>query len=617
MSSVDPKQKLRQEVAAVTIRFAGDSGDGMQLAGERFSTETAIAGNDLRTFPDFPAEIRAPAGTLSGVSGFQLRFGTQEVHTPGDAPDVLVAMNPAALKTGLSALEPGALLILNEDGWTDTNLKKAGYASNPLEDDSLTGYRVYPVPISRLNEEALHASPLSTKQKDRCKNFFVLGLLSWMYSRSIVSTIHWIQEKFSRHPEIAKANTETFQAGYHFGETTELFTSQFVVPKAKVEPGTYRKISGNEAMALGCIAAAQRVGKSLVYASYPITPASDILHELSRHKAYDVRTFQAEDEIAAVCAAIGASFAGALGVTGTSGPGLDLKGEAIGLGVMAELPLVIIDVQRGGPSTGLPTKPEQSDLLHAMFGRHGECPLVVLAAKTPGDCFDIVYEAFRLATKYMTPVIVLSDAYLANGTEPWKIPHFDSLPTLDIVHPTNVKDEHPFYPYDRDAVTGARPWVIPGTPGLEHRLGGLEKEHVTGNVSYDPSNHERMVRYRAKKINSAVADIPPLTVQGKPNGRLLVVGWGSTYGAITAAVSEAQEEGCSVSAVHLRHLHPFPSNLGEILSRFQSVLVPELNTGQLRFLLRGHFLIDAHGLNKIQGQPFKESEMLDAIHQLI
>ena len=615
MSSVDPKQKLRQEVAAVTIRFVGDSGDGMQLAGERFSAETALAGNDLRTFPDFPAEIRAPAGTLSGVSGFQLRFGTQEVNTPGDSPDVLVAMNPAAMKTSLSTMNPGATLILNEDGWTDTNLKKAGYASNPLEDGSLTGYRVYPIPIGRLNEEALRISPLSTKQKGRCKNFFVLGLLSWMYSRPVEPTLHWIQEKFSRNPEIAKANTETFQAGYHFGETTELFISQFVVPKAKIEPGMYRKISGNEAMALGCIAAAQRAGKALVYASYPITPASDILHELSRHKAYDVRTFQAEDEIAAVCAAIGASFAGELGVTGTSGPGLDLKGEAMGLAVMAELPLVIIDVQRGGPSTGLPTKPEQGDLLHAMFGRHGECPLVVLAAKTPGDCFDTVYEAFRLATKYMTPVIVLSDAYLANGTEPWEIPLFTSLPPLAIDHPTNVEDDHPFYPYRRDEVTGARPWVIPGTPGLEHRLGGLEKEHLTGNVSYDPSNHERMVRYRAKKINNVVADLPPLTVHGTPEGKLLVVGWGSTYGAITAAVSKAQEEGRSVSAVHLRHLNPFPSDLGEILSRFQSVLVPELNTGQLRFLLRGNFLVDAHGLNKIQGQPLKESEILASIRQ--
>ncbi len=616
MSAVEPKQKPHQEVPAVTIRFAGDSGDGMQVVGERFSAETAIAGNDLRTFPDFPAEIRAPAGTLSGVSGFQLKFGTQGVNTPGDAPDVLVAMNPAAMKTSLSAMKPGAILILNEDGWTDTNLKKAGYASNPLEDGSLTGYRIYPIPIGRLNEEALRTSPLSTKQKDRCKNFFVLGLLSWMYSRPVESTLHWIQEKFSRNPDIAQANTETFQAGYHFGETTELFASQFVVPRANIEPGMYRKISGNEAMALGCIAAAQRAGKSLVYASYPITPASDILHELSRHKAYDVRTFQAEDEIAAVCAAIGASFAGELGVTGTSGPGLDLKGEAIGLAVMAELPLVIIDVQRGGPSTGLPTKPEQSDLLHAMFGRHGECPLIVLAATTPGDCFATVYEAFRLATKYMTPVIVLSDAFLANGSEPWQIPIFNSLPPLDIVHPADVQDDHPFYPYRRDEVTGARPWVIPGTPGLEHRLGGLEKEHLTGNVSYDSSNHERMVRYRAEKINTVVADIPPLTVHGKPEGKLLVVGWGSTYGAITAAVSHAQEEGRSVSAIHLRHLHPFPLNLGAVLSRFQSVLVPELNTGQLRFLLRGNFLIDAHGLNKIQGQPFKESEILDAILQL-
>ncbi len=618
MSSLDSLKSKQesQEVSLVTIRFAGDSGDGMQLAGERFSAETALAGNDLRTYPDFPAEIRAPAGTLSGVSGFQISFGSQEVYTPGDAPDVLVAMNPAALKTSLPALQPGGMIILNETSWTEANLKKAGYDSDPLDDGSLAGYRVYVVPIGRLNEEALRTSPLSTKQKSRCKNFFALGLLSWMYSRPVEPTFHWIEEKFSRNPEIAKANTQTFQAGYHFGETAELFTSQFVIPKARIEPGLYRKISGNEAMALGCIAAAQRAGKSLVYASYPITPASDILHELSRHKAYDVRTFQAEDEIAAVCAAIGASFAGELGVTGTSGPGLDLKAEAVGLAVMAELPLVIIDVQRGGPSTGLPTKPEQGDLLHAIFGRHGECPLVVLAAKTPGDCFDTVYEAFRLATKYMTPVIVLSDAYLANGTEPWKIPIFNSLPPLDIVHPTDVEADHPFYPYRRDEVTGARPWAIPGTPGLEHRLGGLEKEHLTGNVSYDPLNHERMVRYRAEKIDGVAADIPLLTVHGEPEGQLLIVGWGSTYGAITAAVAKAQKEGRSVSAVHLRHLNPFPSNLGEILSRFQSVLVPELNTGHLRFLLRGRFLVDAQGLNKIQGQPLKESEILTAIRRL-
>jgi 2-oxoglutarate ferredoxin oxidoreductase subunit alpha len=609
-------EKPLQEISTVAIRFAGDSGDGMQLAGERFSASTALAGNDLRTYSDFPAEIRAPAGTLSGVSGFQINLGSQDILTPGDSPDVLVAMNPAALKTSLAALAPGAIIILNEDAFTSTNIKKAGYLANPIEDGSLAGYQVYRVPVSRLNEEALQTSSLSTRQKDRCKNFFVLGLLCWMYSRPVDPMLKWIAEKFHLSPEVARANTQTFETGYHFGETAELFTARYVVPKAKIEPGLYRKITGNEAIALGCVAASQRAGKTLMYASYPITPASDILHALSRHKQFDVRTFQAEDEIAAVCAAIGASFGGALGVTGTSGPGLDLKTEAIGLAVMVELPLVVIDVQRGGPSTGLPTKMEQSDLLQALFGRHGECPLVVLAARTPGDCFDTVYEAFRLATKYMTPVMVLSDAYLANGTEPWKIPTFTSLPKLDIVHPTAHNDRHGFHPYGRSEPTLARPWALPGTPGLEHRLGGLEKEHLTGNVSYDPNNHEQMVRYRAEKISRVIADIPPLTIHGESNGQLLVVGWGGTYGSITGAVSKAQAEGHSVASIHLRHLNPFPANLGDVLSQFQSVLVPEINMGQLRLLLRGHFLVDAHGLNKIQGQPFKESEILAAIRRL-
>lgn len=600
-----------QTLSAVTIRFAGDSGDGMQLAGERFTAESALAGNDLRTYPDFPAEIRAPAGTLSGVSGFQIRFGAGKTFTPGDAADVLIAMNPAALKTSLPGVAPGGILILNEDGFTDADLKKAGYTANPLEDGSLQSFRVYRIPIGRLTEEALRTSPLSPKQKDRCKNFFALGLVSWLYSRPVEPTRQWIAQKFERHPDIAQANTLAFQAGYHLGETTEWFESRFTVPPARIEPGLYRKITGNEALALGCIAAAQRAGKPLIYASYPITPASDILHELARHKQFDIRTFQAEDEIAAACTAIGAAFAGSLGATGTSGPGLDLKGEAIGLAVMAELPLVVIDVQRGGPSTGLPTKTEQTDLLHALFGRHGECPVAVLAPRSPADCFDTVYEAFRLAVKYMTPVLVLSDAFLANGAEPWNIPSVASLPPIEIHHPSNGSP--PFQPYQRDEQTLARPWAIPGTPKLEHRLGGLEKEHVTGNVSYDPENHERMVGYRAEKIQRITADIPPLEVLGDDQGEVLVVGWGSTYGAITAAVSTARTEGRSVASVHLRHLNPLPPDLGRVLSRFPTILVPELNRGHLLWLLRARYLVDARGLHKIQGQPFKEAEILEAI----
>ncbi|RMH07320.1 MAG: 2-oxoacid:acceptor oxidoreductase subunit alpha [Nitrospirae bacterium] len=603
--------KPLQDIPRLTIRFAGDSGDGMQLTGERFAAATALAGNDLRTYPDFPAEIRAPAGTLSGVSGFQIQLGTHEILTPGDAPDVLVAMNPAALKTGMASLVPGGTIIVNDDAFTETNLYKAGYTANPLEDGSLNAYQVYRIPISRLTEEALASSPLSPKQKDRCKNFFVLGLVSWLYSRPIDPTIQWIAHKFVQRPEIVEANTLAFKAGYHFGETTERFSMHYRIPQATIEPGLYRKITGNEAFALGCVAAAHRAGRPLVYASYPITPASEILHELARYKAFDIRTFQAEDEIAAVCTAIGASFAGALGVTGTSGPGLDLKSEAIGLAVMAELPLVVIDVQRGGPSTGLPTKPEQADLLQALFGRHGECPVVVLAARSPADCFATVYEALQLAVTYMLPVLVLSDAFLANSAEPWRIPSFATLPPIPITHPHDAQE--PFHPYRRDPVTLARPWAIPGTPGLEHRIGGLEKEDGTGGVSYDPLNHERMTQHRADKLQRCQANLPPLAIHGDPSGDVLVVGWGSTYGAITAAVSAARQAGRSASSIHLRHLNPFPPNLGEILSRFRTILVPELNRGQLLWLLRARFLVDAQGLHKVQGQPLKASEVLEAI----
>ncbi|RMH31344.1 MAG: 2-oxoacid:acceptor oxidoreductase subunit alpha [Nitrospirae bacterium] len=608
--------KPTQELAAVTIRFAGDSGDGMQLTGERFAAVTALAGNDFQTLPDFPAEIRAPAGTLSGVSGFQIHLGSHRITTPGDRIDVLVAMNPAALKTAWPALKSGAMLILNDNTFTEADLKKASYESNPLDDGSLDTFDIRRLPMNRLTEEALAALPLSPKEKDRCKNFFVLGLVSWLYTRPIEPTQAWIEKKFSRSPELARANALAFEAGYRLAETSDLFPIRYVIPKAPIQPGRYRKITGNEAAALACVAAGQRAGKPVVFASYPITPASDILHELARHKQFDMRTIQAEDEIAAACAAIGASYAGSVGVTATSGPGLDLKTEAIGLAVMAELPLVVIDVQRGGPSTGLPTKTEQADLLQALHGRHGECPVVVLAASTPGDCFFTVYEACRLAIKYMTPVIVLSDAFLANGAEPWRIPDVAALPEFEIPQVSEQTSSTGFHPYARDAMTLARPWVPPGTPGLEHRIGGLEKEHVTGNVSYDPVNHETMVAYRAEKIQRVTADIPPLTIHGSPEGAVLVIGWGSTWGAITAAVEQAQQEGRAVSSLHVRHLHPLPCDLLEIARRFETIMVPELNTGHLQGLLQTRLLRKIHGLHKIQGQPFLQSEIYEAIARL-
>ncbi len=602
-----------EELQDVVIRFAGDSGDGMQLTGMQFTSTTAVMGNDLATLPDYPAEIRAPAGSLPGVSAFQINFSSRDIRTPGDAPNVLVAMNPAALKTNLGDLREGGILIVNEDAFTESNLKKASYASNPLEDKSLSNYQLYRLPISTLNANALKETSLSKKEVERSKNFFALGLMFWLYERPMETTLGWIGKKFSKNPEVALANEKALKSGYYFGETAEIFKKHYRVPRAKLAPGVYRNITGNEATALGFIAASKLAGTPLFYASYPITPASDILHELSRHKNFGVETFQAEDEIAAIGAALGAAFAGGLGLTGTSGPGLALKSEAINLAIMTELPVVVINVQRGGPSTGLPTKTEQADLLQAMFGRNSESPIAIVAPSTPGDCFAMAIEAFRIAVKYMTPVIYLSDGYLANGSEPWLIPNPDKLPKIEIKHPA---DPTTFQPYARDEKTLSRPWAVPGTPGLEHRIGGLEKSNIKGNVSYDPQNHELMCRLRAEKIARIADDIPPVELFGKPEGDILVVGWGGTYGAITSAVEDLQKEGYSISSVHLKYLNPFPKNLKDVLSRFDTIIVPELNLGQLSLLLRGRFLVDAKSLSKVQGQPFKVSEIKDGIKRL-
>jgi 2-oxoglutarate/2-oxoacid ferredoxin oxidoreductase subunit alpha len=602
------------EIENVTIRFAGDSGDGMQLTGTQFTNTSAILGNDISTLPDFPAEIRAPAGSLPGVSGFQINFSSRDIRTPGDEPNVLVAMNPAALKVNIHDLEKGGILIINSDAFAELNLKKAGYEKNPLEDGSLSGYRVISIPLTELNLNALKELSLGKKEADRCKNFFALGMMYWLYDRPLDPTLKWMQSKFQKNPLVLEANVRALRAGFNYADTTELFTTHYRVRKASLAPGKYRNITGNEATALGFIAAAQVAKRPLFYASYPITPASDILHELSRHKNFGIKTFQAEDEIAAMTAAIGASFAGHLGLTGTSGPGVALKSEAIGLAVMTELPVVIANIQRGGPSTGLPTKTEQADLLQAMFGRNGECPVPIVAAATPSDCFAMAFEAFRIATMFMTPVFYLSDGYLGNGSEPWKLPKVDELPKIDIEYRTEAEG---FHPYLRNEATLARPWAIPGTPGLEHRIGGLEKQHITGNVSYDPDNHEFMVRLRAEKVARIANFIPEVEVFGKPEGKVLVVGWGGTYGAITSAVEMMQTRGNSVSSVHLRHLNPFPKNLGEVLSRFEKVLVPELNLGQLCLLLRARYLVDAIGFNKIKGHPFKISELVRKMEQLV
>ncbi len=608
-------EKNLEELETVTIRFAGDSGDGMQLTGTQFTNTSAVMGNDISTLPDFPAEIRAPAGSLPGVSGFQLNFSSQEIKTPGDQPNVLVAMNPAALKVNLPDLEDGGTLILNTDGFTPENLKYANYASNPLEDSSLAGYRVHKLPISTLNMNALKGNvELSRKEIDRSKNFFALGVLYWLYDRPLDNTLEWIKAKFGKSPELAKANEIALKTGYNFADTTELFTTHYTVKKARIKPGKYRKMTGNEASALGFIAASQLSGRPLFYGSYPITPASDILHELSRHKSFGVKTFQAEDEIAAVCSAIGASFAGQIGLTGTSGPGVALKQEAIGLAVMTELPLVIINVQRGGPSTGLPTKTEQADLFQAVWGRNGECPAIVIAPATPADCFHMAIEAVRLAFKYMSPVFYLSDGYLANGAEPWAIPEIASLPKIEVKF---ANDPANFMPYSRDPETLARPYAIPGTPGLEHRIGGIEKQHITGNVNYDPENHHLMVRLRQEKVDRVVNDIPLIEVAGEKTGKVLVLGWGSTYGSISSAVDSMQREGKSVSAAHLRHLNPFPRNLGEVLAGFETVIVPEMNLGQLCTMIRAKYLVDAVAFSKVKGRPFQIREIVQKVEEYL
>jgi 2-oxoglutarate/2-oxoacid ferredoxin oxidoreductase subunit alpha len=601
------------ELDRVTIKFAGDSGDGMQLAGTQFTNTSAVVGNDIATFPDIPAEIRAPQGSLPGVSGFQISFSSHHIYTPGDAPDVLVAMNPAALKTNIADLPRGGILVVNEDEFSDTNLKKAAYKANPLEDGSLGAYRVFRVPVTSLTSRTLKDSGLTAVQVDRCKNMFTLGLMFWMYSRPLETTLNWIDEKFGKNPPIADANKAALKAGYHFGETTEMFATHYHVPKAKTKPGLYRNITGNEATALGWLAASKLAGRPLFYGSYPITPASDVLHELARFKRFGVKTFQAEDEIAAIGAAIGAAFGGSLGLTGTSGPGLALKSEAIGLAVMVELPLVIMNVQRGGPSTGLPTKTEQADLLQAMFGRNGESPVGIVAPATPSDCFHMAIEAWRFAIKYRTPVIFLSDGYLGNGSEPWLLPDVDSLAKMD---PDFASDPDTFQPYARNPQTLARPWAIPGTPGLEHRIGGLEKADITGNVNYEAANHNKMVHLRAEKIERMVQDVPDIEVAGDDSGGLLVLGWGSTYGVITTAVQRARAQGKRVTSAHIRYINPLPANLGEVLKRYDHVLMPEMNLGQMRLLLRGKYLVDVIGLNKVSGRPFTIAEIETRIAEL-
>lgn len=597
----------------VTIRFAGDSGDGMQLTGSQFTNSTALAGNDLSTLPDYPAEIRAPAGTLYGVSGFQLHFSNSDIQTPGDSPDVLVAMNPAALKVNLKDLKKNATIIVNTSAFDAKNLKLAHYDVNPLEDDSLEGFEVVQVPLTQLTMSALESVSISIKEKERCKNFFALGLMYWLYSRPIEATVDWIDEKFGKLPLILEANKKALMAGYYFGENTELFTSRFHIEPAKLAAGTYRNISGNEATALGFIAASVKSNLPLFLGSYPITPASDILHELSRHRNFGVKTFQAEDEIAAIAATIGAAYAGSLAITTTSGPGLALKTEAVGLAVMTELPIVIVNVQRGGPSTGLPTKTEQADLLQSVYGRNGEAPVCVLAAATPADCFDMAVEASRIAIKYMTPVIMLTDGYLGNGSEPWKIPPADSIPEIPVQF---AKADKEFHPYERDENL-SRPWAKPGTPGLEHRIGGLEKAHITGHVSYDPDNHHFMINMRQDKINKIQQDIPDLEVRGDQSGELLVLGWGGTYGAITEAVTKATKVGYKVSQAHLRHLNPFPGNLEKVLRSFKKVLIPEINLGQLAKLIRMEYLIDVHSYNVVRGLPFKASDIEQKIIQML
>src|SRR5881394_330168 len=610
----------KQEVLNdVVIKFAGDSGDGMQLTGSQFTNNTALLGADLSTFPDFPAEIRAPQGTLPGVSGYQLRFSSDSIYTPGDAFDVLVAMNAAALKTNLKQLKKGGKIIANTDGFDAKNLRLANYPEgvNPIENNSLENYELIKIDVTKMTREALKEFTMGMKEKDRAKNMFVLGFLYWMYNRDMESTTHFLKEKFGKKDEILNSNMKALQAGYNYGDTTETFTTTYKVEKAKMTPGNYRSIMGNQALSYGLIAASQKSGLQLFLGSYPITPASDILHELSKYKNFGIKTFQAEDEIAGICAAIGASYGGSLGVTATSGPGMALKAEAMGLAVMLEIPLLIIDIQRGGPSTGLPTKTEQSDLLQAYYGRNGECPMPIVAASTPADCFDAVYEAVRIAIQHMTPVIFLSDGYIANGAEPWKFPKSDQLPAIEAKFKQNLDEgEETFLPYKRDEKL-VRPWAIPGTAGLEHRIGGLEKQNITGNVSYDPENHDRMVRLRAQKVAGIAQDIPDLDVDDPDAAETLVLSWGGTYGPVAAGVRRVRARRKAVAHAHLRHLNPFPRNTGEIVRRYEKVLVPEINLGQLVKLVRAEFLVDATGFNLVRGIPFRASEVEQAIEALV
>ena len=605
----------------VVIKFAGDSGDGMQLTGQQFTNNTALLGIDLATFPDFPAEIRAPIGTLPGVSGFQLRFSSDRVFTPGDLCDVLVAMNAAALKVNLKSIKAGGKIIANIDGFDAKNLRLANYPDgvNPLEDGSLDGFELTKVDVTKLTREALKEfTELGTKERDRAKNMFVLGLLYWMYNRSLDNTIDFLKEKFGKKDVILQSNIKVLQAGYNYGDTTEAFTTRYKVEKAKMKPGVYRSIMGNQALAMGLIAASEKSGLPIFLGTYPITPASDILHELSKYKSFGVRTFQAEDEIAGITAAIGASYGGSLGVTTTSGPGMALKTEAMGLAVMLEIPLLIVNIQRGGPSTGLPTKTEQSDLLQAYYGRNGECPMPVIASSTPSDCFDVAFEAVRIAVQHMTPVILLSDGYIANGAEPWRFPTSADLKPIDVQFKKELAEgEEKFMPYKRDEKL-ARPWAVPGTPGLEHRIGGLEKQDVTGNVNYEPENHQHMVNTRQAKVDKIADYIPLQTLDSGPEkGKVLVLGWGSTYGAIKSAVQELQEEGHAVSHAHIRYLRPFPKNLGEIIGNFEKVLIPEINNGQLIKIIRDQYLVDAKGYNKIMGVPITKGELVDAVRKMM
>lgn len=610
-------KKSVEEKQDVVVRFAGDSGDGIQLTGDRFTSATAVFGNDLATLPDFPAEIRAPAGTLAGVSAFQIHFASEEILTPGDHPNVLVALNPAALKSNIGALTKGGTIIVNEDSFMTRNLEKAGYKGNPLEDGSLDAYKLYRVPMTSITARAVEPLGIAHKDAERSKNMFALGLVSWMYDRPTEVTLEWIRRKFEKRPDLIESNIAAFKAGYNFGETTEIFETSYHVERVPAKPGTYRNVTGATATAWGLLAASVRSGLPMFYASYPITPASELLHELARHKNFGVRTFQAEDEIAAANVALGAAFGGALGITGTSGPGMDLKEETIGLAVALELPMVIVDVQRAGPSTGLPTKTEQSDLLMAMFGRHGEAPLPIVAASTPSNCFEMAYEACRIAVRYRTPVILLSDTFLGNSSEPWLLPDTDALRPIDPDFITGIAEGEEFQPYKRNDDL-ARPWALPGTPGLRHRIGGLEKEDITGAISYDPLNHERMTHIRTARIEKIAEDIPLLEVED-PDGdaQLLVLGWGSTYGAIRAAARRARKNGLKVATAHMRYLNPWPSNTSDVVRAYPHVLIPEVNLGQLRMLIRAEFLVDAVGFNKMQGTPIFADELEAEIATLL